>query len=201
MRRTGNAYDDTKTEAEQLVFRRGKELGLSVNALRPPLVYGPYDRQFLPRVLEALRAGRALLIAGGRAPLNMVWVDHVVEVLLRVAARSDVVGQCFNVMDELDRRPPSVREVIETIARAAELPPPRISLPYPVAMVAAGLVEFLFRFVAATKPPPLTRFVVKALTRDVIYDSSKAAEVLGWKPQVHSLEGIAREVRRRLGTE
>jgi nucleoside-diphosphate-sugar epimerase len=38
-------------------------------------------------------------------------------------------------------------------------------------------------------------FVVKILTRDVIYDASKAAKLLGWKPRVRALEGLAEQAR------
>jgi len=191
-RPSGMPYEDTKTAAERLAHERGRELGISVVSVRPPIIYGPYDRNFMPRALETLRKRMVLLVDGGRAPLNLVWVDHVVDVVLRAAARPDLDGEAFNVMDEVDGRPPSVREVFETVARAAELPAPRLSLPYPAAMaLAKGLV---FGFSVAGRPgrSPLTPFVVKILSRDVVYDASKAARELGWTPRMRSLEGIAR---------
>ena len=33
------------------------------------------------------------------------------------------------------------------------------------------------------------------LTRDVVYDASKAVRVLGWAPKLHALEGLARFAR------
>src|SRR5580692_3395831 len=61
-RMIGTPYEDTKTEAERLAFDRGRALGLSVAAVRPPIIYGPYDRNFLPRAMETLKARRFLLI-------------------------------------------------------------------------------------------------------------------------------------------
>lgn len=191
----GVSYDDTKALAERLSFERGGELGLEVAAVRPPIIYGPYDKQFLPRAIATLQKRQFLLFDGGRAPLNLVWVDHVVDVLLRCAERAEAVGEAFNVMDEVDRRPPSVREVAETIAREAGLPRPRLSLPYPAAMALATLVERGFVLAKAKSPPPITPFVVKIMTRDVIYDASKAKRTLGWEPHLGSLEGIARFAR------
>jgi len=188
----GTPYEDTKAEAERIAFERGRELGLSVIAIRPPIIYGPYDRNFMPRALETLKRRMAVLIDGGRAPLNLVWVDHVVDVVLAAAGRRDLGGEAFNVMDDVDKRPPSVRDVFETIARAAELPPPRIQLSYSAAMALAKTLEFGFSAVKSKKKPPLTPFVVKILTRDVIYDSSKAAAELGFTPRTTTLEGVAR---------
>lgn len=193
--RSGQPYDDTKTDAEALAFDRGRALGLEVAAVRPPIIYGPYDRNFLPRVLESLAKRRFVLVSGGRAPLNVVWVDHVVDVLRLGATHAAAPGEAFNVMDEVDRRPPSVREVAETIAREAGLPAPKVSLPYRAAMAIAWGVEAGFRVAKVGRHPPITPFDVKILTRDVIYDASKAARVLGWKPTLHALDGLARFAR------
>ncbi len=188
----GTPYEDTKAQAERIAFERGRALGLSVVAIRPPIIYGPYDRNFMPRALQTLKRRMAVLIDGGKAPLNLVWVDHVIDVTLAAAARRDLAGESFNVMDEMEKRPPSVREVFETIARAANLPMPRIQLPYAAAMALAKTLELGFSAAGAKKTPPLTPFVVKILTRDVIYDASKAAQELGFTPRTSSLEGVAR---------
>lgn len=191
-RMIGTPYEDTKTEAERIAFVRGRELGLSVIAIRPPIIYGPYDRNFMPRALDTLRRRLALLIDGGRAPLNLVWVDHVVDVMLASVSRPDLGGESFNVMDEVAGRPPSVRDVFEAIARAAELPLPRVELPYSAAMALAKTLEFGFSAAKSKKKPPLTPFVVKILTRDVIYDASKAAAELGYAPRMTSIEGVSK---------
>jgi nucleoside-diphosphate-sugar epimerase len=195
--KSGLPYEDTKTEAERVAFEVGKARGLAVIAVRPPVIYGPHDRNFMPRILAALAARRFLLVDGGRAPFNVVWVDHVVDVILRAAARSDLAGEAFNVMDEVDKRPPSVREVAEILAQQAGLPPPRLSLPFPVAMGLGHVVQRVHRLVRASGSPALTPFVVKLLSRDVIYDASKAVRVLGWKPEVGARVGLAREAARR----
>lgn len=188
----GMPYEDTKAQAERVVFERGRELGLSVIAIRPPIIYGPYDRNFMPRALEMLKKRMAILIDGGRAPLNLVWVDHVCDVVLAAAVRRDLAGESFNVMDEVDKRPPSVREVFEAIARAAELPLPRIQISYATAMVLAKTMEWAASAVNSKKKPPLTPFVVKMLTRDVIYDASKVAKELSFTPRMNSLAGVSR---------
>ncbi len=194
-KKIGLPYEDTKTEAERLAFRRGALLGLEVAAVRPPIIYGPYDRNFMPRAIQAIRGRRFLLIDGGRAPLNVVWVDHVVDVLLLAAEHPAAPGQAFNVMDEVDSRPPSVREVGEIIARAAGLPRPFLSLPQPAARVLARLVEAAWSALGAKGPAPLTPFVVTILTREVVYDSSKAVALLGWSPQIRAATGLARAAR------
>jgi nucleoside-diphosphate-sugar epimerase len=191
----GTPYEDTKTLAERIAFERGKELGLSVIAVRPPIIYGPYDHNFMPRALTMLKRRMAVLIDEGRAALNVVWVDHVVDVVLAAALRPDLTGEAFNVMDTVDQRPPSVAEVFEAVARAAELPPPRIRLSYAAAMALAKSLEIGFSVSRTKKKPPITPFVVKMLTRDVIYDSSKAARELGFTPRMDPLTGVTQFAR------
>lgn len=189
----GVPYDDTKVDAERTAFAFGRDTGLEVAAVRPPIIYGPYDRNFMPRAAEALKKRRFLLIDGGRAPLNVVWVDHVVDVVLLAATVRGAAGEAFNVMDEVDGRPPSVVEVARTIAGAIGAPAPTLSLPYAVALPLGHVALRAFQMGRAKSPPPVTPFVVKILTRDVVYDASKAVRVLGWKPRVRALEGIRRE--------
>jgi len=194
-KKIGRPYEDTKTEAERLAFRCGALLGLQVSAVRPPIIYGPYDRNFMPRIIAAVRGRRFLLIDGGRAPLNVAWVDHVVEVLLLAAEHPAAAGQAFNVMDNVDARPPSVREVGEIIARECGLPRPFLFIPQPAARALARVVERGWKMVGAQGPAPLTPFVVVMLTRDVIYDASKAVALLGWGPKIHAAEGLSRAAR------
>jgi nucleoside-diphosphate-sugar epimerase len=189
----GVPYDDTKVDAERTAFAFGKDTGLEVAAVRPPIIYGPYDRNFMPRAVENLHKGRFLLIDGGRAPLNVVWVDHVVDVAMLAATHANAAGQAFNVMDEVDLRPPSVVEVASTIADAVGAPRPKRSVPYAVAYPLSWAALRAFQIGGASKPPPFTPFVVKILTRHVVYDASKAVRLLGWKPRVRALEGIRRE--------
>ncbi len=199
-RTIGLPYEDTKTEGERLAFARGAALGVEVSAVRPPIIYGPYDRNFMPRALAAIRGRRFLLIDGGRAPLNVAWVDHVVDVLLLAAAHPAAAGQAFNVMDEVDTRPPSVREVGEILARATGLPVPFLSIPQPVARALAHLVERGWKAAGAAGPAPLTPFVVTMLTRDVVYDASKAVDLLGWAPRIRAADGLARAAREARAT-
>ena len=190
---SGMSYEDTKTDAERTAFRLGKELGIEVVAIRPPVIYGPHDRNFMPRAVTALRKRQFVLVDGGTAPLNMVWVDHASDVTILAATKEGIDGEAFNVMDDVADMPPTVRTVADTIADAVGAPRPTISMPFGVAFALSHVVEAGFKLAKAKKVPPFTPFVVKILTRHVVYDASKAVRVLGWKPRKRSLDGLREE--------
>ena len=188
-------YEDTKTDAERLAFRRGGELGLEVVAIRPPVIYGPHDRNFMPRAVDALRKGRFVFVEGGRAPLNMVWVDHVVDVVLLAAQAPGIAGEAFNVMDEIEGSPPTVRQVANAIAEEVGAPLARVSLPFPLALAVAHGVEAVWTATRRKTAPPLTPFIIETLSRHVVFDASKVVESLGFRPRRSSLEGLRAEAK------
>lgn len=192
IQKRGEAYDDTKAQAEELVFELGPKLKLEVSAVRPPVIYGPYDRNFIPRMLQLLRKRRLVFINGGHYPMNLVWVDHVVDVLLRCCSMATAAGEAFNVMDRVSARPPTVREIATLVANTCNLPQPTRSIPLPVALVAGKALESLYRFAGAKHAPPLTPFVARLTTLNVIYDASKAVKLLNWKPTLDPLDGVSR---------
>ena len=193
--KTGVAYDDSKADAEEMAFERGGSLGLGVTAIRPPVIYGPYDRNFIPRSLRLLRNGRFRLVGGGHNPLNLVWVDHVCDLSLLALHNDKAIGEAFNVMDTVSETPPSVREVAAAIAEAVGLPPPTGEVPYAAAMVLATIMSGLYKLVRSKTPPPVTPFVVRLTKLHVIYDASKATRLLGWKPRMDPLKGVAQFAR------
>ena len=191
-RACGGAYEDTKLEAERVAFALGRELGLDVAAVRPPVLFGAHDRVFLPRLVKQLRARMVVLIDGGRSPFNVVDTADVVDVIFRCAEQQAAIGEAFNVASA---PPPPFREVLDAIADAAGLAHPRLSLPRSVAMTLARVMDDAWRIVDAKSPPPLTPFVVTLLTRNITYDASKARRVLGWDGGHDPLDAIGRAVR------
>jgi len=192
-RPSGMPYDDSKCAAEALAFQLGAARGMVVSAIRPPMIYGTHDRNFIPRLIATLRRHPPLLIDGGRAPCNMVWADHVIEVMLLAAARPELGCQAFNVVDDIDESPPSYREVMDIATRALGLPGPRWSLPRWAALVLAHALVQLHR--VGGEAPPLTPWVVASLTHDVTYDAGKAVRLLGWRPHQRSRDGLADAIR------
>ena len=95
--RTGAPYGDTKIEAEEVVAEfRAK--GLPVTILRPTIVYGPGSASWTVEFAERLQGGQWMLAAkdtSGRC--NLVYVDDVVQAVLRALALPKPSNEAYNV--------------------------------------------------------------------------------------------------------
>lgn len=93
-RRFGNAYSDSKLDAEREAMRWAQTGRAPVVVLQPTAVYGPWGGVWTAQPLAALAAGRWVLVDGGRGIANAVYVDDLVSAMLLAAVR-DVVGEAF----------------------------------------------------------------------------------------------------------
>jgi nucleoside-diphosphate-sugar epimerase len=91
------AYPTSKAAAEREVLTaHGKEL--ATVALRPHLVWGPGDKNVVPRVLTLARAGKLKIIGAGRNQVDITHINNVVDAhllaegALMTASASAVAG-------------------------------------------------------------------------------------------------------------
>ncbi|MGW7516183.1 NAD-dependent epimerase/dehydratase family protein [Streptomyces sp. NPDC054796] len=107
--------------------------------VRPPIVYGPGDREFVPRLVKAVRAGRLPAVGGpGPRHYSLVHVDDLCRGLLR-AAESGVPGTTYHVSDGVEHR---WEDIGAAVARTLGRQPPRVRhIPRPLAVSVAGLAQ------------------------------------------------------------
>jgi nucleoside-diphosphate-sugar epimerase len=123
----GEDYSESKVEAERVLLEHVRA-GLPAVILRPACVYGPFSRIFIVRPIEAMAQGRFRLLAGADGPCNMVYVDNVIDAIVRSveAPAQAVVGEVFTITDE-DQL--SWREFYEYFAAAFGCKIPSASVP------------------------------------------------------------------------
>lgn len=99
-RRFGNAYSDSKLEAERLALDFSRAGRVPVTVLQPTAVYGPFGGVWTEQVLKSLRSGRTILIDGGEGLANHVYVDDLVSAMLLAAVEEKAVGEAFLISAE-----------------------------------------------------------------------------------------------------
>jgi nucleoside-diphosphate-sugar epimerase len=184
----GNAYSDTKIAAEQLIWERHHAGRVRAACVRPCIVYGPFDWKFIPKIARALEAGRMVLIDGGQHRAPIVNVHDVVRLALACLDQEAALGHAFNCASP---EPVSWRHLFEEVAAHVGARAPQRSIPFGVAYAAGSVMEMAWRLAGSRRPPPLTRFGVMLLGVRVVYDTQKAAQMLGFHPQVKLTDGLA----------
>src|SRR3712207_6936432 len=85
VRPNGVHYVDTKIASEQVVLAAHSAGELLCTIVRPGDVYGPRSRPWTIEPVRLLKAGPFLLPAGGRGMLSPVYVDDLVDGIIRAA--------------------------------------------------------------------------------------------------------------------
>ncbi len=93
----GGTYGESKLAAEQAVLKSG----LPCMVFRPGCVYGPFGKTFITRPIEYLMRGRLVLAGAAATRSNTVYVDNLVEAIIRsLEAGEEAVGRIFSLADD-----------------------------------------------------------------------------------------------------
>jgi nucleoside-diphosphate-sugar epimerase len=98
--RPSHDYARSKAEAEHVVLEVARA-GLSAVVLRLGNVYGPFSSPYTIRPVNYLAEGVPVLLGDGETPSNTVYVDNVVEAIVKslTAPADKVSGEVFTVTD------------------------------------------------------------------------------------------------------
>ena len=161
----GLPYVDTKGATETLALRRG------ATVIRPGDVYGPGSTPWVVRPLEMIRAGRFYLPSPGDGVMTLVYIDDLVDAIVRALREPRAAGRAYTVWDG---EPVPAREYFERLGGR-----PVRTLPAPVLRAAAR---------AMGVGPAAVTFV----TRRAAYPNERARAELGWRPSTTLDQGMAR---------
>jgi nucleoside-diphosphate-sugar epimerase len=183
--RPTNVYEATKAAAEGAVREMWRS-GFPAVIARPGLVYGPGDYHLLPLFRAVLRQ-RFRPIGRRKVWLHPIYIDDMIEALVRCGQRAAAVGECFHLAG---REPVPLADLAGAIARAGGTRLPPGYIPVPAARAVAVLGDQL--------PPrlrrsaPLTRTRLDFLTHSRVYDVTKARRLLGFAAATDLPTGAAR---------
>jgi nucleoside-diphosphate-sugar epimerase len=166
--------------------------------VRPTWIYGPRDRNSMPRVIRALRNGQASIVGRGDNRLNLIHAADAADGVIRAANHPGAVGQAYNLASEGAL---SQREYIDLLTQALGLPSVRLHVPFFVAFAGGFLCELIGRAIRLPRPPRITRYAVALIGRSTLFRSDKARDQLGWRPAVDPLDGLRQTLAWHLGRE
>ena len=180
-------YAVTKAEGDRLVRRMVADEGLPAVIIRPGTFFGPGDQLHFNRIADRLRAGRGVIVGRGDNELPLGYVTDIVQGLVLALDHDDVVGEAFNITNDV---PLTQRQLFEAIATEIDARPPWVHVPYSLLYAAGGAAERIAEAVHSTRQPPLTRLGVNVFGTTNRHAIDKAREQLGYAPRVALREGI-----------
>jgi 2-alkyl-3-oxoalkanoate reductase len=187
--RARDNYSRSKAAGELLALAADAD-GFSVVAVRPHLVWGPGDEQLIGRIVARARQGRLAVIGSGAALVDTTYVDNAADAIVAAGDRArELRGRAFVVSNG---QPRPVRELLNRIAIAAGLEPPRLRVPVAMARSAGSVLERVWKRSHRADDPPITRFLAEQLSTAHWFDQRETRAALNWQPTVSLDEGFAR---------
>lgn len=163
-------------------------------AVRPDVIYGRRDRQFVPRMAKLLRraGGVTPVIGGGGATLAIVHAANVAAGAVRAATFDGAGGRAYNLANDYDV---TVREFFrlggEGLGRRVRF----VSVPMPLARIAFRVVKGVVMLLTGGRLNAVSNASIDFLTTDNPFTSDRARRELGWSPAVRPEQGVPEAFR------
>ncbi len=185
-RMSGRVYHDSKVAAEEVVFAAYRDHGLPVVVARPSQVYGPGSPQFTIRAIEAVKAGKIILVDGGKHFAKPIYIDNLIDALVLCAQVDEAIGEALNLTDGPPVTWKTFFEAYGRMVGVTSFP----SAPYSVAYAFALFKEIKSKLTG--KRTSINREVVKTFRSHNSFSNAKARRILGWEPAIDFEEGMRR---------
>jgi 2-alkyl-3-oxoalkanoate reductase len=183
-------YGRSKLEAEKTVLAASDKLHVTV--VRPPLIYGPRDRETLA-FFTSIRNGVLPMTGDGMNTLSVVYVADCAAAIVRALTREGAPsGRTYFVEDgSVYVWREALAEIESALGRRAFV---RFGMPMGVVKVAAAATQLWGKVTNTAQM--LTLDKVNELTQPHwVCSGAGARRELGWEPQVRWAQGVAEAVK------
>ncbi len=181
--RPGDVYQTTKLEGERLGREAASHAGIPLTIVRPSGIYGPGDRRLLKLFRGVVR--RLPILGSGEIYYHLTYIDDLVEGFRLCGEHSVAANRTYILAGP---EVTTLNELIERIAYAAGVRPPRLHLPVWPFWLAGALCESVCAPLGIE--PPIYRRRVDFYTKSRAFDIARARAEVGYDPRIGLREGI-----------
>ena len=173
-----DAYGISKMEAEFALIELGKETGMEIVIIRPPLIYGPGVKANFLSLMKLLYKNLPVPLGNIKNKRSLVFVGNLVNLILEVIDHPKAADQIFLVSDNYDVSTSTLlSSVLLFLGKNTKL----LSIP----IFTLDVIFFLIG------KKDLSQKLLASLSLDI----SKTKKLLCWSPPYSFEEGIKATVK------
>jgi len=180
-------YARSKRESESLVMEAHAAGRLWATAVRPSVIYGTHDRQFVPRIARLLRRGFVPLVGGGQTTLAVVHAANVADGMVRAATTDGAGGRAYNLANDYDV---TVERFFRLGCEGLGVKMRRVPIPYVAARATLGVFALFAPLLYGSRFNAVGSASLDFISRDNPFSSERARRELGWDPPVRPENGV-----------
>lgn len=186
--KSGIPYNDAKADTEIMVRQYHEKKEFACTIVRPANVTGPGSVWVRDIVARFKSVTSVPLIDGGRYSASLVYVDNLVDGIIRAGTLAIAQGKTYHFRDDWNV---SWKQYISDLGQCVGKRP-RGNIPYAAAWYTAIVLERLCNVLHVRSP--LTRLAVAVMGRDNDVDTQVTKQELGWKT-INTYDEAMNEIR------
>ena len=161
-------YAESKIMAEKYLTKWCEKNGVILGILRPSLLAGRKAPGNLGAMVEGIKKGFYLNIAGGKVKKSILMAEYIAHLLPLLEEK----GGIYNVCDTYQ---PTFGEIAASVAKQLGKHKP-ISIPYWMAWCMSKVGDLL------GPKAPINSYKLEKMTKSLTFSNEKARKELGWEP-------------------
>ena len=161
-------YAKSKIMAEEFLTEWCKKHGVVLGILRPSLLAGKNAPGNLGAMVNGVKKGFYMNIAGGKVVKSILMAEDIAHILPLVAEK----GGVYNVCDTFQ---PSFGQISESVAKQLGKGKP-MNIPYWMACCMAKVGDLL------GNKAPINSYKLEKMTKSLTFSNERARKTLGWEP-------------------
>ena len=161
-------YAQSKIMAEEYLTKWCGNHGVTLSILRPSLLAGKNAPGNLGAMVNGIKKGFYMNIAGGKVVKSVLMAEDIARLLPLLEEKGGVYNVC-------DTRQPSFGEISQSVAKQLGKGKP-ISIPYWMAWCMAKVGDLL------GSKAPINTYKLEKMTKSLTFSNEKARHELNWEP-------------------
>ncbi|MCF6227282.1 MAG: NAD-dependent epimerase/dehydratase family protein [Planctomycetes bacterium] len=173
-------YAESKAMAEEETLEASGKGVLKTCALRPHLIWGNGDPHLVPRVLARAKSGKLRQVGDGQNEVDITHVNDAAQAhIMALENMEQAASKAYFISSEKV----NLWDWINTLLEKHDLPRIEKAISRSAAYKIGAIMEAIWRALMLNSEPPMTRFVAENLATSHWFDTSRAAQDLGFTPQ------------------